>query len=446
VCSPWISKVYAEKLYDLSRKGIEVRIITSDDEYNSATFSYLSQLLPNGSNPQSTNFDVHFVKKDTVHSKIYVVDENYAVTGAVNFTYNGLCRQTNNFTIAENQEVEPIIKDFMRLWIGFKSENVQPTQSTIKNMLPIIPYEKAAMPKIENAHILEKKSAKLIIKPYYRIQYSLLETVRLPWYQQTVVEDRGTVVIDASSSFLLNRNTSINQPIIREINNSTPLKETTLNASDKYEIENHEWDIKIDSYKAEQLARNYIQEKNRRDIPYNDKKEGQKYLPYLPSQKAITILSKDLHLLPTWHFEYSFRDKKYEQTLLASSGQILKSSFNLPGVICEDCGNSISKNAASHCSMCNRWICPSEINTCSSCKRNFHRKHIEKICPICHEIICNECLATCPICKKEYGKNHLVNCHNCGVAMCSSCSVTSGLIIKKNRCPTCEAYQNWRRQ
>lgn len=133
VCSPWISKSYAERLYDLSRKGIEVRIITSDDTYNADTYSYLSQLS------QTTNFDTHFIRKEAVHSKIYVVDEKYAVTGAVNFTYTGLNRQTNNFTIAENEEVEPIVKDFMRLWIGFKSENVRPTQMTIKDILPIIP-------------------------------------------------------------------------------------------------------------------------------------------------------------------------------------------------------------------------------------------------------------------------------------------------------------------
>ncbi len=221
MCSPWISKAYAERLYDLSRRGIEVRIVTSDDTYNADTYSYLSQLS------QTTNFDVHFVRKEAVHSKIYVVDDKYAVTGAVNFTYTGLNKQTNNFTIAENEEVEPIIKDFMRLWIGFKSENVRPTQSTLKDILPIMPYEKAILPEISNAKILEITSAKLIINPYYKIRFSLLENVRLPWYQQTVVEDRGTVVIDASSGEVLNfhENTDRTSEIVmRDLKNIEPLK------------------------------------------------------------------------------------------------------------------------------------------------------------------------------------------------------------------------------
>ena len=200
VCSPWISKFYAEKLFNLSRQGVEVRVVTSDDVYNADTYSYLSQL------PQTTNFDVHFVKKETVHSKIYVIDDKYAVAGSVNFTYRGLNQQTNNFVIYENQEIEPVANNFKSLWIGFKSENIRPTQSTLENILPIQPYDKAVIPEIINSNVLDVASAKLFVRPYYKIQYSLLENVRLPWYQQTVVEDKGMVIIDASTAEVLNYN------------------------------------------------------------------------------------------------------------------------------------------------------------------------------------------------------------------------------------------------
>jgi HKD family nuclease len=440
VCSPWISKSYAEKLYDLSRKGVEIRIITSDDKYNSDTYSYLSQLLPKDSRIQSTNFDVHFVKKEAVHSKIYVIDENYAITGAVNFTYNGLNKQTNNFTIAENQEVEPIIKDFMRLWIGFKSENVRPTQSTLKDVLPIVPYENAVLPELKNANILETRSAKLTLNPYYLIRYSLLESVRLPWYQQTVVEDRGIVVIDASNAELLNN--QVTNPaadmIIRALSNISPIKETVIDSSEKYDVENREWDVKVDSYKAEALAINYVKEKNRRDIFYNDRREGEKRQSYLPSNRAITILSKDLRLVPTWHFQYAYKNKDFERVLLAS-GKILKTSFNEDGAICEDCGKSISKEEAKQCLNCKKWLCSSEVITCSSCQRWFHKEHINKTCSICNQILCNECVTICPICKREYGKDHSVNCRDCGLTLCSNCIMTSGLILKKSRCPSCYA-------
>jgi HKD family nuclease len=435
VCSPWISKLYAEKLYDLSRKGVEVRIITSDDEYNADTFSYLSQL------PHITNFDVHFVKKEAVHSKIYVIDNNYAVTGAVNFTYTGLNKQTNNFTIAENREVEPIVGNFMRLWIGFKSENIKPTQSTFKDILPVRPYERAVLPEIINSNVLKTISSKLVIDPYYKIRYSLLENVRLPWYQQTVVEDKGTIVIDASSAELLNYSEGTNHTssmIIRDLNSIVPLKEVAIDSSEKYEVVNREWDVKIDPYKAEELARNYIKEKNRRNIPYDDRREGEKYQSYLPSHRAITILPIDLRLVPTWHFQYAFKEKTFERIVLASSGEILKSSFHEDGAICEDCGKSTSKDEARQCPTCRKWLCSSEPATCSSCKRSFHKVHISKTCSICNQIICNGCATICPICRKEYGRDHSINCKDCGHTICSNCVITSGIILKKNRCPDCE--------
>lgn len=435
VCSPWISKLYAEKLYDLSRKGVEVRIITSDDEYNADTYSYLSQLS------HTTNFDVHFIKKEAVHSKIYVIDDNYAITGAVNFTYTGLNKQTNNFTIYENQEVDSIAKDFMRLWIGYKSERVQPTQSTVTNILPISPYEKAVIPEITNPDVIDVSSAKLTINPYYVIRYSLLENVKLPWYQQEVVEDKGTVVIDASNSELLNYHSPRDyksQMIIRDLVKVSPIKETVIDISEKYSLENREWDVKIDGYKAEALAINYIKEINRRDIPYNDRREGEKYQPYVPSHRAITILSNDLRLVPTWHFQYAFKDKTHERTLLASSGEVLETSFHENGAVCEDCGKSISKEDARRCPSCNKWLCPSERIDCSSCNGWFHKEHITKICAIYHQLTCDQCIRKCPICNKEYGKDHVVNCRDCGVGICPNCIITSGLLLKKNRCPSCE--------
>jgi HKD family nuclease len=439
VCSPWISKLYAEKLYDLSRRGVEVRIITSDDTYNADTYSYLSQLS------QTTNFDVHFINKGAVHSKIYVVDNEYAVTGAVNFTFTGLQRQTNNFTIAENQEVEPIVKDFMRLWIGFKSEKVRPTQTTLRNILPIIRYEKAVLPEINNANILKTTFARLVINPYYKIRYSLLENVRLPWYQQIVIEDKGMVTIDANSGELLN-STRANESrdyasgmIIEDIARITPLKEVVLDYSEEYDVENREWDIKVDNYKAEALAINYIKERNRRNIPYNDRNEGTKYQSYLPNYRAITILSKDLVLVSTWHFKYNFNGINFERIILASSGEILRSSFHKGGAICEDCGKSIPTDNSLQCPICNKWLCPSEAITCSSCNKIFHKEHLYKTCPICKQIICNDCATVCPICNTECGKNHLAVCRDCGQAICSSCIITSGIVLKKKRCPNCEA-------
>jgi len=416
-------------------QGVEVRIVTSDDVYNAETYSYLSQL------PQTTNFDVHFVKKETVHSKIYVIDDKYAVEGSVNFTYRGLNQQTNNFVIYENQEADQVANDFKSLWIGFKSENIPPTQSTLENILPIQPYEKAVVPEIINSNILKVVSAKLFVRPYYKIRYSLLENVRLPWYQQTVVEDGGTVVIDAGTADVLNYNQSSNYDSslrILELIKVVPLKKSVIDFSDKYEFENQQWNVKINNYKSEDLAIDYIKQKNRQELHYNDKYQGLKYISYVPSNRAITILSNDLILVPTWQFRYVFMDKEFERVLLASSGEILKSSFHNGGVVCEECGGSIPKQSAYHCVDCKKWLCTSEVTACSSCKGIFHIDHLSKICPICNELLCDNCATICPICKRLYGKNHSETCKDCGLLLCSDCIVCSGTVFKKKRCPKCE--------
>ena len=280
------------------------------------------------------------------------MDENYAITGAVNLTFTGLTKQTNNFTIFQGQEVEPIIRDFTRLWIGYRSEEVKETQSTIKDLLPIIPYERAKLVQIKNPQILKTTLAEFIIDPYYKIPYSLLENVRLPWYQQTVVEDKGTIIIDANNGRILNcfeSKDTDSRMIIRDLSDIKPLKETVIDHSDKFSLENHEWDIQVDNYKADALATNYIKERNRRNIPYNDKQGGQMYQPYVPYDRAITLISKQLLLLPTWAFNYEYQGKIYEKQLLASSGQILKTSFHTNGAICEDCGASVSDKRAMWC-------------------------------------------------------------------------------------------------
>lgn len=91
---------------------------------------------------------------------MYIVNKKYADAGAVNFTYTDSNKQTNNFVIAEKQEVEPIIKDFITLWIGFKSENVQPVELTVKDILPITPYELAVVQEVNYSPLSRRASQK----------------------------------------------------------------------------------------------------------------------------------------------------------------------------------------------------------------------------------------------------------------------------------------------
>ena len=45
IISPWLGKSYAKQLASLSQKGIEIRIITSDVEYNSESLQILRALM-----------------------------------------------------------------------------------------------------------------------------------------------------------------------------------------------------------------------------------------------------------------------------------------------------------------------------------------------------------------------------------------------------------------
>ena len=224
---------------------------------------------------------------------------------------------------------------------------------------------------------------------------------------------------------------------IKELKRVVPSKEAVIDFSDKYEFENQQWNVKINNYKSEDLAIDYIKQKNRQNLPYNDKYEGLKYQSYAPSNRAITIRSNDLVLVPTWHFRYAFMGREFERVLLASSGEILKSSFHKGGVVCEECGCRYLRIVHFVVRIVKNGCALLEVVTCSSCKGIFHKKHLSKTCPICNETLCNDCIAFCPICKRTYGKNHSETCRDCGLLLCSACVITSGIIFKKKRCPKC---------
>lgn len=90
ICSPWISKEYLEKLIVLSRNNKAIFIITSKDNLNSDS----ANMLKNGQIQHKIKFK--FAEVNEVHSKIYVIDSEFAVIGSANFTVTGLKREQNN--------------------------------------------------------------------------------------------------------------------------------------------------------------------------------------------------------------------------------------------------------------------------------------------------------------------------------------------------------------
>jgi len=120
IISPWLGKGNAERLASLSQKGIEVRIITSNHDLNVESIEILKA-------SENTNLRLLILDKEKafVHAKVYIIDDEYAVSGSANFTYSGMNSSVENLSIAETkEEVQNIGNDFTKQWKTFDSKNM----------------------------------------------------------------------------------------------------------------------------------------------------------------------------------------------------------------------------------------------------------------------------------------------------------------------------------
>ncbi|RLI28276.1 hypothetical protein DRO58_02500 [Candidatus Bathyarchaeota archaeon] len=162
VCCPYISREYADNLVELSKRGVQVWVLTSDwkgifrifergkivrerDFTKSIVLAVLPMLVSSAIvfNVQSallglavgiglaykygvkfyenTNLKVKVLRRtdsgEFIHAKIYVIDDEYAVTGSANLTYEGMWKNTEHITVYETaEEVMRVKSDFIHLW------------------------------------------------------------------------------------------------------------------------------------------------------------------------------------------------------------------------------------------------------------------------------------------------------------------------------------------
>lgn len=115
ICSPWISFEYAEKINDLVEKGIDVKIILSGDEHDD--YKKTLKLFKEKKNKSNNKFNYKIAINKFVHAKIYVIDDEYGLTGSVNLTRNGLWDNVEHLvTCDEPDEVAQMKKDFFSIW------------------------------------------------------------------------------------------------------------------------------------------------------------------------------------------------------------------------------------------------------------------------------------------------------------------------------------------
>jgi hypothetical protein len=109
ICSPWISFSYIEKLVTCAKKGISIKIITSDQKKNMKTVEALNNHI------EQHNFDFCIAKD--FHSKFFIIDGETAIDGSANFTRVGLFKQQNNITIFyDPKDIVRLSKTFAKIW------------------------------------------------------------------------------------------------------------------------------------------------------------------------------------------------------------------------------------------------------------------------------------------------------------------------------------------
>ena len=123
ICSPGISLSIGKKIFDMIKKGIKIRIITSEKggADSEKTNQLAIKLLNTEKNDASTNLLNYKIveqnKAQLIHPKIYVIDDKCAIVGSANLTENGFYNFVEFIQLfTEKNEIEMIKNDFEKLW------------------------------------------------------------------------------------------------------------------------------------------------------------------------------------------------------------------------------------------------------------------------------------------------------------------------------------------
>jgi hypothetical protein len=309
IISPWIGKNYAERLAFLSQKGIEVRIVTSNVDYNGESF----EVFKVSENPNLMLLVLDKEKDAFIHSKIYIVDKRHAISGSANFTYSGLNKNVESLNIAENEEeVQKIETDFMRVWMGFERRRMSNeelssgTSYSIKNALPLNPSN---FGEINHQNI---KDMELVYHPYYFFEFSFRASAgKSP---PILFENSGFVIIDGVTRQIMNDNL-----LAEEIDNHSR-EDYFLKTENKYRLTFHEPKIH-DFREARELVLDYIIDKNTQHYRqnYGSRSYDKIFVPY---QNIIRFIKSGLVQVPIWYIERHEQDgRKHQDLILGSSGR-----------------------------------------------------------------------------------------------------------------------------
>jgi hypothetical protein len=283
-----------------------------------------------------------------IHSKIYIVDKNKAISGSANLTYSGLNKNIESLSIAETKdEVERIETDFMRVWMDFERKRMSNealsngTTHSIKYALPLsINYGE-----IDDPNIKEKT---LIYHPYYFFEYIFRGSVRSP---PLLFEDEGFYLLDAAR----NREIFQDQILAKEIV-AQPKTEYFIKTESRFDIQIKKSNVNF--YEAKQLVIDLIRKRNTHHYTQQYGTRSYERL-FVPRKGDISFVRSEFVRVPIWSIEiHEPHGKRHEDFIFGSSG----TKWN-ERLYCPDCQNKVWIAQAVTCQMCGKQFCQQCVNT-----------------------------------------------------------------------------------
>jgi hypothetical protein len=300
-----------------------------------------------------------------IHSKIYLVDKEFGITGSANLTYSGLNTNVETLSIAETpEEVQQIETDFMRLWLKYEKNDLSKeglssgSSYSIRNALPL-----TTPIKTENV-----QNAKLTYHPYYFFEFIFRGSVRSP---PLFFEDKGYFAIDG-----ITRQIVLDNLLVEEIT-SKPVTDYVLKTENKYQLEIVQ--AKTNFQESKELAYDYIIKKNTKEYKqYYQNRGGYGGVTgydrlYVPRKYDISFLKNYFVSVPVWTFERKNRDGLRHYTLaFASSGVLWKDM-----IYCPICKRKMWESEMFNCEVCGKRLC-------HNCIRETGLIFKKKLCPSCY--------------------------------------------------------------
>ena len=389
IITPWLGQDYARLLTSISQKGIEVRIVTSKNDYNIESLEILNAckkpnlsliVLDNSTDSKATY----------IHSKIYLADKKNGISGSANLTFSGLNTNHESLNIAETkEEILQLENDFLRVWLKYEKEGLSKeelsnaTSYSIRNALPL-----TYLGFLDQPHV-EKKE--LVYYPYFYFEFSFRgSAISTP----LVFEDHDFLVIDGINRQIIDNDNSL----IQEINNITPT-DYILKTENKYSLEMKQPNI-LNSREAHELALEYVIKKNTKKYKkYKDNKGAIRYyVPeskgmdfikentqfygqkaesrvYVPQRNDISFIREHFVYVPIWYLVMYEPDGKHQKIMLGSSGKLWNDL-----IFCPICQNKVFIKDSVGCNVCGKILC-------QKCVRETGLILKKKYCPSCYQSI-----------------------------------------------------------